>query len=87
MKRSCIVAFALAVVIGITTLSSSAYAGGTLGDLIGRTMGKAMGMPDYSYLGNQKYKECVAYVGGFNSNFNYPGKNENIRKCQRMHLR
>lgn len=87
MKRSCIATFALAAVIGIATLSSSAHAGGLLGDLVGRTMGKAMGVPDYSYLSNQKYKDCVSYVGGFNSNFNYPGKEANIRKCQRMHLR
>jgi hypothetical protein len=80
MKLSHLAAFALAITIGVTSLGSSAHAGA-----FGRLVGKALGLPDFSWTGNKPYMDCLRFVGGMSSS-NYPGKDENIRNCQRNHL-
>ena len=84
MKLSHLTAFALATIIGATSLGSSAHAG-LLGDIAGRAVGKALGVPNYGWMGNKQYMDCLRYVGAMNGN-NYPGRDDNIRACKRQYL-
>jgi hypothetical protein len=67
MKLSRFAAFTLAAVIGIASLGSSAHAG-IIGDIaeagIGAIKHKVAG-PDYSWMGNRKYMDCIKYVGAY----------------------
>jgi hypothetical protein len=39
----------------------------------------------FGWMGNEKYMACLKYVGAFNAS-DYPGKDKNIRYCQRTYL-
>ena len=87
MKLSRFTAFAIAAFIGISALGTSAHAG-FLGDLAGVGVGaikRKVAGPDYGWMGNRQYMDCLKYVGAFGSN--YPGRDQSIRNCQRQHLR
>jgi len=72
MKSSRFALFAFAALVGIGTLAGSApAAAGWLG-------------PDYGWMGNKKYMDCIKYVGAFRPD--YPGRDKNIRACQREYL-
>jgi hypothetical protein len=86
MKLSRFAAFTLAAVIGIASLGSSAHAG-IIGDIaeagIGAIKHKVAG-PDYSWMGNRKYMDCIKYVGAYGPD--YPGRDANIQSCKREYL-
>jgi hypothetical protein len=87
MKFSRLAAFTLAAAIGISALGPSAHAG-FLGDIaeagVGAIKRKVAG-PDYSWMGNRQYMDCIKYVGAYGPD--YPGRDQNIRACQRQYLR
>jgi hypothetical protein len=41
--------------------------------------------PDYGWMGNTKYMECLKYVGAL-SGKSYPGLDQNIQACKRNYL-
>ena len=66
-------AFAATVGIGLLAVSAS-YSPAAAG---------AFG-PDYSWMGNRKYMDCLKYMGAFGPN--YPGRDKTIAICKREYL-
>ena len=75
MKSSRFALFAFAALVGIGTLAGSAH----YSPAAARGFG-----PDYGWMGNQKYMACIKYVGAYGAD--YPGRDKNIRSCQREYL-
>jgi hypothetical protein len=75
MKSSRFALFAFAALVGIGTLAGSAQ----YSPVAARGFG-----PDYGWMGNQKYMACIKYVGAYGAD--YPGRDKNIRSCQREYL-
>ena len=75
MKSSRFALFAFAALVGIGTLAGSAHYAPAAAGGFG---------PDYGWMGNQKYMACIKYVGAYGAD--YPGRDKNIRSCQREYL-
>ncbi|MBR1087208.1 hypothetical protein JQ621_06920 [Bradyrhizobium manausense] len=73
MKASRIVlsTFAATVALAALTASYSPASAGVFG-------------PDYGWMGNKKYMDCLKYVGAFGAD--YPGRDKNIQACKRNYL-
>jgi hypothetical protein len=76
MKSSRLALVALATIVAIGSLAASGHyapaAAGGLG-------------PNYGWMGNQKYMECLKYVGALSGN-DYPGRDNNIRACKKNYI-
>ncbi len=75
MKSSRFALFAFAAIVGIASLAGSAHYSPAAAGAFG---------PDYGWMGNRKYMDCLKYVGAFGSA--YPGREKNIAACKREYL-
>ena len=75
MKSSRLALLAFAAVVGLGSLIGSAHLTPAAAGVFG---------PDYGWMGNKKYMDCLKYVGAFGRD--YPGRDNNIRACKREYL-
>jgi len=73
MKSSRFTLFAFAAIVGIGSLAGSAH----------YSPAAAFG-PDYGWMGNRKYMDCIKYVGAYGPD--YAGRDKNIAACKRAYL-
>jgi hypothetical protein len=75
MKSSRFALFAFAVIVVIGSMAGSAQYSSAAAGRFG---------PDYGWMGNRKYMDCIKYVGAYGPD--YPGRDKNIRACQKEYL-
>lgn len=75
MKSSRFALFAIAAIIGIGSLAGSGHYSPAAAGIFG---------PDYGWMGNRKYMDCIKYMGAYGPD--YPGRDNNLRACKRAYL-